>query len=234
MRRLLLVGAIVLLSGCAAPTQPQSATPPPPRLSLPRILHRLVLASPQGQGTIELRRESQMQGGVATPIYRAYGGILAIDDVAQWRFAYTKSSLEGAGPAPGEWIVGLHAMSVVITNVSRGELEVDWEHSAFVDAAGRSQRVIHRGIQLNQRTAQMIPSTIAAGATLNEFVFPGDGITFSAPGRASLWNSPAVFERLAPGGAFSIVLSVRSGPTTAPRTFRFSAVAPPAAPTGRP
>jgi hypothetical protein len=175
-----------------------------------------------------------VQGGVATPIYRAYGGILAIDDVAQWRFAYTKTSLEGAGPAPGEWIVGLHAMSVVITNVSRGELDVDWEHSAFVDATGRSQRMIHRGVQLNQRTAQMMPSTIAAGTTLNEFVFPWDGITFSAPGRASLWNSPAVFERLAPGAAFSIVLSVGSGPTAAPRTFRFSAVAPPPAPTGRP
>jgi hypothetical protein len=98
--------------------------------------------------------------------------------------------------------------------------------------------MIHRGVQLNQRTAQMMPSTIAAGATLNEFVFPGDGINFSAPGRASIWNSPAVFERLAPGAAFSIVLSVKSGQTTAPRTFTFSVVAPPpaggAAPTGRP
>jgi hypothetical protein len=229
MTRLLLVGAILLLSGCAAPTQPQTAMPPAPRPSPPRILHQLVLASPQGKGVIELRRESQVQSGVETPVYRAYGGIIATDEVAQWRFAYTKTSLEGAGPAPGEWITGLHAMSVVVTNITSGALEVDWERSAFVDATGRRQRMIHRGVQLNQKSAPMEPAPIAAGATLNEFVFPGDGITFSAPGRASLWNSPAVFERLRPGSGFSIVMTVKSGQITTPREFRFSVVAPPAA-----
>jgi hypothetical protein len=229
MKRLLLVGAIVLLSGCAGPTklQPQTAAQPAPRPSLPRILHRVVLASPQGQGVIELRQESGVQNGVETPVYRAYGGILATDDVARWRFTYTKTSLEGPGPASGEWVNGLHAMSVILVNITRGDLELDWERSAFVDATGRSQRMIHRGVQLNQRTAQMLPSTIAVGATLNEFVFPGDGIGFNAPGRASVWNSPAVLERLAPGAEFSIVLSIKSGQTVTPRTFKFSVVPPP-------
>ena len=120
-------------------------------------------------------------------------------------------------------------MSVVLVNATRGDLEVDWEQSRFVDATGRSQRVIHRGVQLNQRTAQMLPSTVAVGATLNEFVFPGDGITFSAPGRATVWNSPAVFERLVPGAEFSIVLSVKRGDVGEPRTFTFSVVPPSAA-----
>ena len=230
LKHLLLVGALVVLPGCVPPTtRQQAATPPAPasRGSLPRIVHQVVLASPQGQGAIELRQESQMQGRVETAVYRAYGGILVSDDVALWRFTYTKTSLEGPGPAPGEWVDGLHAMSVILANVTRGPLEVDWERSTFVDATGRSQRMIHRGVQLNQRTAQMLPSTVAVGGTLNEFVFPGDGITFSAPGRASVWNAPAVFERLTPGAAFSIVLSVRSGPTAAPRTFTFSVVPPP-------
>jgi hypothetical protein len=125
-------------------------------------------------------------------------------------------------------------MSVILVNATRGELELDWEHSTFIDASGRSQRMIHRGIQLNQRAAQMLPSTVAVGATLNEFVFPGDGITFTAPGRASVWNSPAVFERLAPGAEFSIVFNIRSGQTTAPRTFKFSVLPPPAAVTPAP
>ena len=230
MKRLLVVGALVLLSGCATstPPQPQPATPAPAvrRPGLPRIVYRVVLASPQGQGVIELRQELPPQAGDG-PVYRAYGGILVTDDVAHWRFTYTKTSLEGPGPAGGEWIDGLHAMSVIMVNVTRGDLEVDWERSTFVDANGRAQRMIHRGIQLNQRTAQMLPSVVPVAGTLNEFVFPGDTITFSAPGRASVWNSPAIFERLAPGHEFSIVLQVKSGGAVTPRTFKFQVVPPP-------
>ena len=225
MRRLMLVGATVLLSGCAAPTQPQTSMAPPPP-SPPQILHTLTLASPPGQGAVELTRESRVQDGAETVTYRARGTIVATDDLGQWRFAYTKTSLEGAATNPTEWIVGLHAISLVFISTSPGPLEVDWEQSVFVDPSGRSQRMIHRGIQLNQKAYPMAPSIVAAGATLNEFVFPSDGITFSAPGRASLWNSPALLERLAPGSGFSIVLNIKSGGVTARRTFRFSAAAP--------
>ena len=233
MKRLALVGALVLVSGCLPAGWPQTPKPPAPPAPaqrpshLPRIIHRVVLASPAGTGTIELRQESEMQGRVETAVYRAYGGILASDDVAHWRFTYIKTSLEGPGPGAGEWVDGIHALSVVLVNLTRGDLEVDWERSTFVDASGRSQRMIHRGVQLNQRTAQMLPSTVAVRGTPNEFVFPGDGITFTAPGRASVWNSPAVFERLAPGAEFSLVLSIKSGPAATPHTFKFSVVPPP-------
>jgi hypothetical protein len=223
MKLLLLVGALALMFGCAAPTQPQTSTAPAPRPSPPRILHTLALASPPGQGALQLRREIRVQNGTEVVTYSAAGAIVATDDVGQWRFAYTKTSLEGAGLSPSEWIVGLHAISVLLTNTSPGALQVDWEQSAFVDPSGRAQRFIHRGVQLNQLTAPMPPSTIAAGGTLSDFIFPAGGISFSAPGRASLWNSPAVFERLGPGSGFSIVLSVKSGRTAAPRTFQFSA-----------
>jgi hypothetical protein len=231
MNRLLLVGAVVVLSSCTTPTQPQPAKMPPPRRPA-EVLHTLVLASPAGQGAIALTREYGVQGG-ETASYRASGSIVATDEVGQWRFAYTKTSLEGVGPTPGEWIVGLHAVSVVVVNTSPGPVEVDWENSAFVGPDGRSQRIVHRGVQLNQKAAPMLPSTIAAGATMNEFVFPSGGIIYSAPGRASVWNSPAVLERLAPGAGFSIVLNIKLGANTvAKRTFTFSAVAPP--PAGRP
>jgi hypothetical protein len=227
MKRLLLAAAIVSLSGCAAPTQPPTSMQPAPTLSPPRILHRIVLTSPPGQGALEIKRESRWQDGAEAATYTASGAIVATDDVGRWRFAYTKTSLEGIGLAPGEWINGLHALSVIVTNTSGGDVEIDWEQSTFVDASGRTHRVIHRGVQLNQVTAPMLPSRIAAGATLNEFVFPGGSVTFSAPGgRASLWNAPAVFERLAPGSGFTLVLAIKRGDTIAPRTFTFSAVAP--------
>jgi len=229
MNRLVFAAAIALLTACATPTQPPAPAKAAaaPRAALPRIVHRVVLASPPGQGVIELRQESEVQAGAETAPYRAYGGIIASDDVARWRFTYTKTSLEGPGPGPGGWVDGLQALAVVLVNATSGDLDVDWERSTFVDAAGRSQRMIHRGIQLNQRSAQMLPSTVAPGATLNEFVFPGDGITFNAPGRASVWNSPAVFERMTPGAEFSLVLQIKRGATASPHTFKFSVVPPP-------
>ena len=229
MKRLLLAGALVVLAGCAASTQPEPAVQPARTPTPPRILHRLVLVSPEGQGVIELRRESQLQNGAETATYRAYGGIAMADDVAQWRFAYTTTSLEGAGPVPGEWIPKIHALSVIVTNTSRSDVQVDWEQSMFVDPSGQRHRMIHRGVQLNQLSAPLVPSVIAAGATVNEFVFPVGGVAFTAPlGRPSIWTAPPVFERLAPGSAFSLVLALKAGETAAPRTFRFSVVAPPA------
>lgn len=229
MKGLLLVAAIVALAGCAPPVQPQSAQQPP-RPSPPVVMHTLVLASPRGQGSIDLLGESPSQPYAESIVYTARGAIVVADDVGQWRFAYTKTSLEGAATGPVEWITGLHAVSVVVTNTSPGPVEVDWEQSAFVDPTGRRQRIVHRGVQLNQKSATMEPTVIAPGTTLREFVFPGDRIVYSSPGRASLWNSPPVIERLAPGLAFSIVLNVRKGDTTAPRTFRFAVVSPGAVP----
>jgi len=55
MKRLLLVGALVLLSACMPPTRPQTATKAAPasRADLPRIVYRVLLISPQGLGAIE-------------------------------------------------------------------------------------------------------------------------------------------------------------------------------------
>jgi len=235
MNRLLLAAAIVVLFGCVAPIETTmepapTLSPPAPALSPPRVLHRLVLTSPQGQGALELRRESRLQDGGETVTDSASGAIVMTDDIGNWRFAYTKTSLEGVGLSQDEWLVGLHALSVIVTNTSGGDVDIDWEQCVFVDPTGRTHRTIHRGVQLNQLTAPLLPSRVAAGATLNEFIFPAGGVRFNAPpGRGgSLWNAPAVFERLVPGSGFSITLALKRGETPAPRTFTFSAVAPPA------
>lgn len=219
MNALVLVGAMLVLTGCAAPAKPQAAKSAPPRP--PVVLYTLVMTSPPGQGSIDLVGESPTEPYAESIVYTARGAITVTDDIGQWRFAYTKTSLEGAATAPAEWIVGLHAVSVVVTNSSPGPVEIDWEHSAFVDATGRPQRVVHRGVQLNQKSAVMEPTVLAPGATVREFVFPGDRIVFSSPGRASLWNSPPILERLSPNLSFSIVLNIKKGDVTAPRTFRF-------------
>lgn len=97
-----------------------------------------------------------------------------------------------------------------------------------MDPAGRTHLTIHRGVQLNHLTAPMLSARITAGATVNEFIFPAGGVRFSVPpGRlGSVCNSPAVFERLAPGSGFSITLALKRGEILTQRTLTFSAVAP--------
>src|SRR5256712_4515715 len=180
MNRLLLACAIVVLSGCAVPT------PPPPPVAEPApsptgILHKLVLTSPQGQGAVELKRESRRQDGTETVTDSASGAIVVTDDVGNWRFAYTKTSLEGPGLTPEEWLIGLQALSVIVTNTSGGDLDIDWERCVFVDPAGRTHRTIHRGVQLNQLTSPMLSSRVAAGAPTNEVLFPAGGGGLQAP-----------------------------------------------------
>jgi hypothetical protein len=228
MTRLLLAVALAVLAGCAEPVQTTMQPAPTPPPAAPQILHRIVLTGPPGgQGALEIRR--QLTDGGEAAAYTASGAIVVADDVGNWRFAYTKTSLEGAGLVQGEWINGLHALSMVVTNTSQSDVEIDWEHSWFVDPTGRTHKIVHRGVQMNQLTAPMVPTRIAAGATLNEFIFPRGNVTFSAPGgRASLWNAPAVFERLVPGSGFSLVLAITRGAAAAPRTFTFSAVGAPA------
>src|SRR5256712_10050698 len=194
MNRLLLACAIVVLSGCAVPTPP----PPPvaePAPSPPRILHKLVLTSHLGKAPRDLKRESGGQVGAETVTDSSSGAIVVTDDVGNWRFAYTKTSLEGPGLAPEEWLIGLHALSVIVTNTSGGDLDIDWERCVFVDPAGRTHRTIHRGVQLNQLTSPMLSSRVAAGAPLHEFSFPPRGVRFPSPtGRTgSVWNSPSAF-----------------------------------------
>src|SRR5262249_57968077 len=96
MTRLVPPCAIVVLSGCAvstpAPPPPVAEPAPSPP---PRILHKLVLTSPQGQGALELTRESRRQDGAEMVTDSASGAIVVADDVGNLRFAYYNTSLEG-------------------------------------------------------------------------------------------------------------------------------------------
>src|SRR3989475_8070566 len=132
---------------------------------------------------------------------------------------------------PEEWLIGLHALSVIVTNTSGGDLDIDWERCVFVDPAGRTHRTIHRGVQLNQLTSPMLSSRVAAGATINEFIFPAGGVRFNAPaGRSgSVWNSPAGFQPGGPGSRVSVLPALQPGAAPRPPKVPVFPVAPRAA-----
>ncbi|PYN93157.1 MAG: hypothetical protein DMD91_30795 [Candidatus Rokuibacteriota bacterium] len=66
-----------------------------------------------------------MQDGAEMVTDSASGTIVTTDDVGCSRFGYTKTSLEGPGLAPGEWLVGLHVLSMIVTNTSGRDVDVD-------------------------------------------------------------------------------------------------------------
>jgi len=220
-----------MLAGCAsAPYRPVPvpttiatpfipAAPLPPATPLPsETVHTLILALPEGRGAIELTKS--MQDGRSS--YRSRGVITATDALGEWQFAYTATSLNDTLANSDRWIFGIQGLAIALKNTTADVIEVDWTRSAFVDATGRASPVIHRGVRLNDRSGLVAPSIIPAGATLDNFVFPADGISFDSAGRASSWVAPAVIERLTPGASISVTFNVKTADKVVSRTFKFS------------
>lgn len=215
MQRLLVIGWAMLLAGCAA-TRP---LPAPQSV----LLHTLDLVDPEGEGSIELFKETTFLSRTATTIvYTARGSVAVTDDLGQWRFTYAKTTLNGALLGDDPKVIGAHGIGVALKNTTAGTIEVDWTRSALIDGSRRAHPVIHRGLNLYDRSAAMAPSIIAPGAVLEDFVFPSE-ITPDTTGRADTWAAPAVLERLTPGMKVSLRLSLKSGGQVLSRTFTFSA-----------
>lgn len=187
------------------------------------IVHTLTLVSPPGNGSITLTRSftPSVVGGW-TARYAADGAISVTDAIGEWRFAYTKTSLDDTPSGrSADWIFGVHGVSIALRNTSSGTLEIDWTRSVLVDGSGHARPVLHRGVRFNDRAGTMAPSIIPAGATLDDFVFPSDQITFQSLGRSSSWIAPAVFERLVPGAEMSLTFSVKASADSVSKTFKF-------------
>ncbi len=216
-----------MLAGCASVPAPYRPVPVPTTIATPfipaapmppEIVHTLILAFPEGRSAIELTRS--MQNGRAS--YRSRGVITATDALGEWQFAYTATGLNDTLANSDRWIFGIQGLAITLKNTTADIVEVDWTRSAFVDATGRASPVIHRGVRLNDRSGPMAPSIIPAGATLEDFVFPSDGISFDSAGRGSSWVAPAVIERLTPGASISVTFNVKTADKAVSRTFKFS------------
>ena len=216
MKRLLIIGWVVLLAGCAA-TRP---LPAPQSV----LLHTLDLVDPDGEGSIELFKETTFLSRTATTIaYTSRGSATVSDDLGQWRFTYAKTSLNGTLGAQDPKVVGVHGLGVALKSTTAGTIEVDWTRTTLIDGSRRAHPVIHRSVNLYDPSVTMAPSIIPPGAVLEDFVFPSDGITPDITGRADTWAAPAVFERLTPGMNVSVRLSMKSGGQVFSRTFTFAA-----------
>ena len=223
MRRALLLGLAVLLTACA----PRATTPPEGRPTLvpPAVVaYRLRLEAPGSTGEITLTTAFEYLMGrsnKALPTYRVAGAILTqTDDLGTWRFSF--APLDILDP---ESLAQVHGIGVQFRNGLRDTIEVEWARSAIVDHSGRAHSVIHRGVRLVARNDPSAPSTIPAGAVLDDFLFPADLITYRS-GRLGMWTAGGFLERLQPGQVVTVSFGLRITGQPGERAFRFRAAPP--------
>jgi hypothetical protein len=125
----------------------------------------VVIAADAQQGTIPYSfRDPSMSGsqGVAAAMMSSTGfAIFEDSDIAV--------SLE----------ISRTGLSFDLQNISANPIKLDWNECAFVDAVGRSRRVIHSGVRLVDRGAPMATITIPPPAVHSNKLTPVDNIRYS-------------------------------------------------------
>jgi hypothetical protein len=76
------------------------------------------------------------------------------------------------------------------------------------------------------RGGVLTPSTVPPGATLDEFVYPRELISFSSSRYGSSWLGVQFFETMKPGTNFTLYLPIKHGSDTIEYQFRFEAGQP--------
>jgi hypothetical protein len=71
------------------------------------------------------------------------------------------------------------SIAIDLENLSQGPIKLDWNLCAFVDASGRSLRVIHKGIRFMEIEAVIPPALIPSHATHSTRVIPADRVFYS-------------------------------------------------------
>ncbi|MBI4797304.1 MAG: hypothetical protein HY794_00900 [Desulfarculus sp.] len=68
------------------------------------------------------------------------------------------------------------AFVLTLTNKTGAPLRVLWDRVVFLDASGNPQHVIHQGVAHGQPLESLAPTSVAAGATLNDLLQPAKAV----------------------------------------------------------
>jgi mono/diheme cytochrome c family protein len=79
----------------------------------------------------------------------------------------------------GAWTVSEIHLSVILNNVSKTDVRVNWDEATFVDPDSHTHRVIHSGVPIIARNAAQLPTPIAADSDLEDELFPSDYLDWS-------------------------------------------------------
>ena len=102
-----------------------------------------------------------------------------------------------------------YEIGLMIENISWEPVAVNWNDARYLDPDGKTQRLIHRGIKLQDKEAPQLSVEIPPRESLDERIIPFDKIKQSMEG----WYIERLFdgyETRIPGFEFGIVLPIQT------------------------
>ena len=70
-------------------------------------------------------------------------------------------------------------LNFALKNNTRGNIKVVWDNAAYVDANGRTERIMHAGVKYADRNESQPSSVVPAGAVLDDAVIPVGVVGYS-------------------------------------------------------
>lgn len=71
-------------------------------------------------------------------------------------------------------------LGIAIQNKMQDQpIKIDWNQCSYVDASGKSERIIRQGIRLIDRNALMPPTLIPPGASIQDVIIPSGNVNMS-------------------------------------------------------
>ncbi|MCX5860197.1 MAG: hypothetical protein NT056_09985 [Proteobacteria bacterium] len=104
---------------------------------------------------------------------------------------------------------GVYEIGLLIDNLVWEPVFINWNDARYIDPDGKTQRLIHRGIKLQDKEVPQASGKIRPRESLDELIIPFDKIKQSMEG----WYIEHLFdgyENRTPGFEFGIVLPVQT------------------------
>jgi len=206
-------------------------TPPPPQTA--QTVHLFRLEKPGGSsGQLKLIKKTEYKPNTfrsgtdkrdyyAIVSYTAEGVIRAEDDAIEWIFTYSPLGIQRArSPRTSDLEIGVLSLGLQARNKTQDVIEIDWNRTVLVDPSGRTERVIHKGVKIADRGSSAPPSIVPPGATLEDSIYPSEGIRFES-GQYGGWRAPGYFDQLRVGSRIGLTIATKQGDKTITKSFTF-------------
>lgn len=113
----------------------------------------------------------------------------------------------------------------ILTNKTSNSFKINWDEALFVDENNMSQRVIHKGVRLIDRSQPQAPSIVSGGTNCEELLIPADNIEYSSYSKE--WYKKNLIPANSTKGRFQedarvqIILPIETGGKKYEYTFLF-------------
>lgn len=90
------------------------------------------------------------------------------------------------------WMITPTTINFDLRNKSNYSIKIPWDEAAYVDARGKSGRLIHSGIKYSEKSSEQPPSVVPRNATLSDLLIPSDNINYFKTAKG--WTTKPICE----------------------------------------